>query len=283
MLNNGEDNNENLFAQFLESNQRNANNVTQKDEVGKKNNVEFSENITQRNTADVTNNLLNELNKIQNEPENFNNTSKKRPLFISKRNGRPRNGTEKNIKDHEGKYRNINARHKIITKIKENIYKIAKKNFKGLEKLHELTIPKRFKNSIKKNNNFRKLSLYKLFCQTVPKNFKGAKDIEEKNPELKEKLRKEKYNTLEINNKKIIDNLIANDKRAEKFFKGLYVKDFEEAYFGRKNKIIKQHHHYGYIEVNLDGIETYSQNFNHEYDQNKKNNFEQKYFKGLDK
>lgn len=50
MFNNGEDNNENLFAQFLESNQRNANNVTQKDEVGKKNNVEFSENITQRNT-----------------------------------------------------------------------------------------------------------------------------------------------------------------------------------------------------------------------------------------
>ena len=59
--------------------------------------------------------------------------------------------------------------------------------------------------------------------------------------------------------------------------------DFEEAYFGRKNKIIKQHHHYGYIEVNLDGIETYSQNFNHEYDQNEKNNFEQNYFKGLDK
>ena len=164
MFNNGEDNNENLFAQFLESNQRNANNVTQKDEVGKKNNVEFSENITQRNTADVTNNLLNELNEIQNEPENFNNTSRKRPLFITKRNGRPRNGTKKNINDNEGKYRNINARHKINTKIKENIYKVAKKNFKGLEKLHELTIPKRFKNSIKKNNNFRKLSLYKLFC-----------------------------------------------------------------------------------------------------------------------
>lgn len=113
---------------------------------------------------DVTNNLLNELNEIQNEPENFNNTSKKRPLFISKMNGCPRNGTKKNIKDNEGKYRNINACHKIITKIKEYIYKVAKKNFKGLEKLHELTIPKRFKNSIKKNNNFRKLSLYKLFC-----------------------------------------------------------------------------------------------------------------------
>jgi hypothetical protein len=132
---------------------------------------------------------------------------------------------------------------------------------------------------VEKNNNFRELGIYDLYCETVPKNFKGAHDITETNPELREKLRKEKYNNLPESNKKIIDNLIANDREAEIYFKALFVKDFENPYFSKGDKIVKKDENFGYIEVNLDGLETYDQHFNHEYNQKKKNSFKKNYFK----
>lgn len=148
-----------------------------------------------------------------------------------------------------------------------------------LEKLHEPTIPKSFIGSVEKNKNLRELRIYDLYIQTVPKNFKGAHDIKEENPEQREKLRKEKYNNLPESNKKIIDNLIANDRESEIYFKALFFKDFENSYFGKGDKIVKKDDNFGYIEINVDGSETYDQHFNHEYNQKKKNTFKKNYFK----
>ena len=279
---NAKNNNRELFDQFFENNKQCFPNFTKNDEIDK-NIVEHPENITERNTADVTNNISNRENIIEKEPDNFNNISNYTPLSNIKKkkksDGRPKKGVIKDIGDNGGKNRKINARPKINNRIKKNIHRIAKRKFKKLKKLHEPTIPERFIGSVEKNNNFRELGIYDLYIETVPKNFKGAHDITETNPELREKLRKEKYNNLPECNKKIIDNLIANDREAEIYFKALFVKDFENPYFGKGDKIVKKDENFGYIEVNLDGLETYDQHFNHEYNQKKKNTFKKNYFK----
>ena len=270
---NAKNNNKELFDQFFENNKQYFPIFTKNDEIDK-NIVEHPENITERNTADVTNNISNRENIIEKEPDNFNNISNYTPLSNIKKkkksDGRPKKGVIKDIGDNSGKNRNINARPKINNRIKKNIHRITKRKFKKLKKLHEPTIPERFIGSVEKNNNFRELGIYDLYIETVPKNFKGAHDIKETDPEQREKLRKEKYNNLPESNKKIIDNLIAKDREAEIYFKALFVKDFENPYFGMGDKIVKKDENFGYIEVNLDGLETYDQHFNHEYNQKKK-------------
>ena len=245
---NAKNNNKELFDQFFENNKQCFPNFTKNDEIDK-NIVLHPENITERNTADVTNNISNRENIIEKEPDNFNNISNYTPLSNIKKkkksDGRPKKGVIKDIGDNRGKNRFINALPKINNRIKKNIHRITKRKFKMLKKLHEPTIPERFIGSVEKNNNFRELGIYDLYIETVPKNFKGAHDIKETDPEQREKLRKEKYNNLPESNKKIIDNLIAKDREAEIYFKALFVKDFENPYFGKGDKIVKKDDNFG--------------------------------------
>ena len=81
---NAKNNNKELFDQFFENNKQCFPNFTKNDEIDK-NIVLHPENITERNTAEVTNNISNRENIIEKEPDNFNNISNYTPLSSTKK------------------------------------------------------------------------------------------------------------------------------------------------------------------------------------------------------
>ena len=219
--------------------------------------------------------------------ENFDNFGKKkifsirkvRKLFKIKKiknGGRPKKNEKKIIGPKQGKNRYINARIKIRNSTRDRIHYFIKKHCKGLEDLDSPIIEDKGENS---NNK----SIYQIYCDFVPKKYKGEKKIVTEDKKLKKKLRKKAYSKIN-KNKRILDKFIDwQIKEHNILFNFLKYKDFLKAYLKNEKRIVKYHKTYGPICINLIGFETYDDCFNWEYDQTQKETFKKHMLEILDK
>lgn len=235
-------------------------------------------------TEDATNKNIPIFQPNSAKLENFDYIGKKRifsirkikKLFILEKRGRPKKTKKKILRPNQGKNRDINAFPKIRNSVRDQIDFFIKKNFKGLE---DLDIP--IINDTRKINNDK--SIYEMYCDFVPKKFKGDSEIKEKDKKKRKKLRKEAY--IKINkNKKILDEFIKKEKKEHDItFNVLKFKDFLKAYLKNEKRIVKYDKNYGKIVIDLNGFETYDDFFNWEYNKNQKETFKEHLLEKLDK
>ena len=216
--------------------------------------------------------------------ENFDIIGKKRifsirkmkKLFILEKRGRPKKTKKKILGPNQGKNRDINAFPKIRNSVRDQIDFFIKKNFNGLG---DLDIP--IINDSGKINNDK--SVYEMYCDFVPKKFKGDWEIKEKDKKKRKILRKEAYIKIS-KNKKILDEFINKEiKEHDIIFNVLKFKDFLKAYLNNEKRIVKYDKNYGKLVINLNGFETYDDFFNWEYDKIQKETFKEHMLEKLDK
>ena len=207
---------------------------------------------------------------------NFNDIPKKKKnifyfrkikRFLILKLGRPRKRKKKRIRPNQGKNRNCNAFPKILNSCGKKMDYLLKKNFKGLEDLRYPTVCNgdQFKDIINK-------TVYQMYCDTVPKRFKGDTKIIETDAEKRKQLRQEEYNKININ-KTTLDKFIdKNNKTHDLVFNKLTCKHFLIPYLNNENKIILDNENKGKVYI-LNGFETYDNCFNHEYTKQQKENF----------
>ena len=190
--------------------------------------------------------------------------------------GRPKKTKKKILGPNQGKNRDINAFPKIRNSVRDQIDFFTKKNFKGLG---DLDIP--IINDSGKINNDK--SVYEMYCDFVPKKFKGDWEIKEKDKKKRKILRKEVYIKIS-KNKKILDEFINKEiKEHDIIFNVLKFKDFLKAYLNNEKRIVKYDKNYGKLVINLNGFETYDDFFNWEYDKIQKETFKEHMLEKLDK
>ena len=165
-------------------------------------------NTASKITEDVTNKNIPTFQQNSAKLENFDIIGKKRifsirkikKVFILEKRGRPKKTKKKILGPNQGKNRDINAFPKILNSVRDQIDFFTKKNFKGLG---DLDIP--IINNAGKINNDK--SVYEMYCDFVPKKFKGDWEIKEKDKKKRKILRKEVYIKIS-KNKKILDDLL---------------------------------------------------------------------------
>ena len=159
-------------------------------------------NTASKITEDVTNKNIPTFQQNSAKLENFNFIGKKsifsirkiKKLFILEKRGRPKKTKKKILGPNQGKNRDINAFPKIRNSVRDQIDFFTKKNFKGLG---DLDIP--IINDSGKINNDK--SVYEMYCDFVPKKFKGDWEIKEKDKKKRKILRKEVYIKISKNKK----------------------------------------------------------------------------------
>ena len=241
-------------------------------------------NTASKITEDVTNKNIPTFQQNSAKLENFDIIGKKRifsirkmkKLFILEKRGRPKKTKKKILGPNQGKNRDINAFPKIRNSVRDQIDFFLKKNFKGLG---DLDIP--IINDSGKINNDK--SVYEMYCDFVPKKFKGDWEIKEKDKKKRKILRKEV--SIKISkNKKILDEFINEEiKEHDIIFNVLKFKDFLKAYLNNEKRIVKYDKKYGKLVINLNGFETYDDFFNWEYDKIQKETFKEHMLEKLDK
>ena len=240
-------------------------------------------NTASKITEDATNKNIPTFQQNSAKLENFDIIGKKRifsirkmkKLFILEKRGRPKKTKKKILGPNQGKNRDINAFPKIRNS-GEQIDFFTKKNFKGLG---DLDIP--IINDSGKINNDK--SVYEMYCDFVPKRFKGDWEIKEKDKKKRKILRKEAYIKIS-KNKKILDEFINEEiKEHDIIFNVLKFKDFLKAYLNNEKRIVKYDKKYGKLVINLNGFETYDNFFNWEYDKIQKETFKEHMLEKLDK
>ena len=241
-------------------------------------------NTASKITEDVTNKNIPTFQQNSAKLENFDIIGKKRifsirkmkKLFILEKRGRPKKTKKKILGPNQGKNRDINAFPKIRNSVRDQIDFFIKKNFKGLG---DLDIP--IINDSGKINNDK--SVYEMYCDFVPKRFKGDWEIKEKDKKKRKILRKEAYIKIS-KNKKILDEFINKEiKEHDIIFNVLEFKDFLKAYLNNEKRIVKYDKKYGKLVINLNGFETYDNFFNWEYDKIQKETFKEHMLEKLDK
>ena len=241
-------------------------------------------NTASKITEDVTNKNIPTFQQNSAKLENFDIIGKKRifsirkikKLFILEKRGRPKKTKKKILGPNQGKNRDINAFPKIRNSVRDQIDFFIKKNFKGLG---DLDIP--IINDSGKINNDK--SVYEMYCDFVPKKFKGDWEIKEKDKKKRKILRKEEYIKIS-KNKKILDEFINEEiKEHDIIFNVLKFKDFLKAYLNNEKRIVKYDKKYGKLVINLNGFETYDDFFNWEYDKIQKETFKEHMLEKLDK
>ena len=241
-------------------------------------------NTASKITEDVTNKNIPTFQQNSAKLENFDIIGKKRifsirkmkKLFILEKRGRPKKTKKKILGPNQGKNRDINAFPKIRNSVRDQIDFFIKKNFKGLG---DLDIP--IINDSGKINNDK--SVYEMYCDFVPKKFKGDWEIKEKDKKKRKILRKEAYIKIS-KNKKILDEFINEEiKEHDIIFNVLKFKDFLKAYLNNEKRIVKYDKKYGKLVINLNGFETYDNFFNWEYDKIQKETFKEHMLEKLDK
>ena len=241
-------------------------------------------NTASKITEDVTNKNIPTFQQNSAKLENFDIIGKKRifsirkmkKLFILEKRGRPKKTKKKILGPNQGKNRDINAFPKIRNSVRDQIDFFIKKNFKGLG---DLDIP--IINDSGKINNDK--SVYEMYCDFVPKKFKGDWEIKEKDKKKRKILRKEAYIKIS-KNKKILDEFINEEiKEHDIIFNVLKFKDFLKAYLNNEKRIVKYDKKYGKLVINLNGFETYDDFFNWEYDKIQKETFKEHMLEKLDK
>ena len=241
-------------------------------------------NTASKITEDVTNKNIPTFQQNSSKLENFDIIGKKRifsirkmkKLFILEKRGRPKKTKKKILGPNQGKNRDINAFPKIRNSVRDQIDFFIKKNFKGLG---DLDIP--IINDSGKINNDK--SVYEMYCDFVPKKFKGDWEIKEKDKKKRKILRKEAYIKIS-KNKKFLDEFINEEIREHDIiFNVLKFKDFLKAYLNNEKRIVKYDKKYGKLVINLNGFETYDNFFNWEYDKIQKETFKEHMLEKLDK
>ena len=241
-------------------------------------------NTASKITEDVTNKNIPTFQQNSAKLENFDIIGKKRifsirkmkKLFILEKRGRPKKTKKKILGPNQGKNRDINAFPKIRNSVRDQIDFFIKKNFKGLG---DLDIP--IINDSGKINNDK--SVYEMYCDFVPKKFKGDWEIKEKDKKKRKILRKEAYIKIS-KNKKFLDEFINEEIREHDIiFNVLKFKDFLKAYLNNEKRIVKYDKKYGKLVINLNGFETYDNFFNWEYDKIQKETFKEHMLEKLDK
>ena len=241
-------------------------------------------NTASKITEDVTNKNIPTFQQNSAKLENFDIIGKKRifsirkmkKLFILEKRGRPKKTKKKILGPNQGENRDINAFPKIRNSVRDQIDFFIKKNFKGLG---DLDIP--IINDSGKINNDK--SVYEMYCDFVPKKFKGDWEIKEKDKKKRKILRKEAYIKIS-KNKKFLDEFINEEIREHDIiFNVLKFKDFLKAYLNNEKRIVKYDKKYGKLVINLNGFETYDDFFNWEYDKIQKETFKEHMLEKLDK
>ena len=241
-------------------------------------------NTASKITEDVTNKNIPTFQQNSAKLENFDIIGKKRifsirkmkKLFILEKRGRPKKTKKKILGPNQGKNRDINAFPKIRNSVRDQIDFFIKKNFNGLG---DLDIP--IINDSGKINNDK--SVYEMYCDFVPKKFKGDWEIKEKDKKKRKILRKEAYIKIS-KNKIILDEFINEEiKEHDIIFNVLKFKDFLKAYLNNEKRIVKYDKKYGKLVINLNGFETYDDFFNWEYDKIQKETFKEHMLEKLDK
>ena len=241
-------------------------------------------NTASKITEDVTNKNIPTFQQNSSKLENFDIIGKKRifsirkmkKLFILEKRGRPKKTKKKILGPNQGKNRDINAFPKIRNSVRDQIDFFIKKNFNGLG---DLDIP--IINDSGKINNDK--SVYEMYCDFVPKKFKGDWEIKEKDKKKRKILRKEAYIKIS-KNKKFLDEFINEEIREHDIiFNVLKFKDFLKAYLNNEKRIVKYDKKYGKLVINLNGFETYDDFFNWEYDKIQKETFKEYMLEKLDK
>ena len=241
-------------------------------------------NTASKITEDVTNKNIPTFQQNSAKLENFDIIGKKRifsirkmkKLFILEKRGRPKKTKKKILGPNQGKNRDINAFPKIRNSVRDQIDFFIKKNFNGLG---DLDIP--IINDSGKINNDK--SVYEMYCDFVPKKFKGDWEIKEKDKKKRKILRKEAYIKIS-KNKKFLDEFINEEIREHDIiFNVLKLKDFLKAYLNNEKRIVKYDKKYGKLVINLNGFETYDDFFNWEYDKIQKETFKEHMLEKLDK
>ena len=241
-------------------------------------------NTASKITEDVTNKNIPTFQQNSAKLENFDIIGKKRifsirkmkKLFILEKRGRPKKTKKKILGPNQGKNRDINAFPKIRNSVRDQIDFFIKKNFKGLG---DLDIP--IINDSGKINNDK--SVYEMYCDFVPKKFKGDWEIKEKDKKKRKIIRKEAYIKIS-KNKKFLDEFINEEIREHDIiFNVLKFKDFLKAYLNNEKRIVKYDKKYGKLVINLNGFETYDDFFNWEYDKIQKETFKEHMLEKLDK
>ena len=241
-------------------------------------------NTASKITEDVTNKNIPTFQQNSAKLENFDIIGKKRifsirkmkKLFMLEKRGRPKKTKKKILGPNQGENRDINAFTKIRNSVRDQIDFFIKKNFKGLG---DLDIP--IINDSGKINNDK--SVYEMYCDFVPKKFKGDWEIKEKDKKKRKILRKEAYIKIS-KNKKFLDEFINEEIREHDIiFNVLKFKDFLKAYLNNEKRIVKYDKKYGKLVINLNGFETYDNFFNWEYDKIQKETFKEHMLEKLDK
>ena len=277
--------------QGVEINKTNKVNSPKKEQV--------TETNSKKNTADVTNSNVNDVGEILEELCNFDNLSKKKIFKVIKapktKRGRPKKCKKKSNNSDlpnrkKGKYRKGNACYRILTSCDKKMHYFIKIKYKGLENLYMpniTTIEGKSHEAMRKSIN---KTLYDIYCEEAkPRRFKGDREINEEDENIRKQLRKIKYQDLK-NNKLEIDNLLATNKKDEnnkndeneknkkeilKLFKAVTRKDFLLAFLKDEKKITKNDANYGNIDIDLFRFDTYSQCFNGEYENGDKEKFKE--------
>ena len=203
-------------------------------------------NTASKITEDVTNKNIPTFQQNSSKLENFDVIGKKRifsirkmkKLFILEKRGRPKKTKKKILGPNQGKNRDINAFPKIRNSVRDQIDFFIKKNFNGLG---DLDIP--IINDSGKINNDK--SVYEMYCDFVPKKFKGDWEIKEKDKKKRKIIRKEAYIKIS-KNKKFLDEFINEEIREHDIiFNVLKLKDFLKAYLNNEKRIVKYDKKYG--------------------------------------
>lgn len=238
-----------------------------------------------KETKPYTNALNKDLNQESNKLNNFNfikpkifNIHKVQRRFKLQRLGRPRKKEKRKKCLKKGKYRKGNASPKIFKASIRSAHNYVLSEIPNLS-LDQPTITD---DANKSNEYWRKvadMTLYDLYCDSLPKRIKGDTKIKTEDKLLRKTLRKEIY-AKNNRNKNTLDFLLGNQENPQYqkyyiIFKVLHVKDFIKPYLNNTNKIVKYHEQYGIIDITLNGFETYSQHFNFEYDKRQKAEFKQ--------
>ena len=262
-----------ISFQGIQNLRKNKNNFVQNDKIFEQN----VNNISNLNTADASKTKNLDYKKELNQLPSFNNISKKKKdifyfrkirRFIILKLGRTRRRRKKRIRLNQSKNRNCNAFPKILNSCGEKMDYYIKLNFKGLEDLGYPTVINgdKFSDIISK-------TVYKMYCDTVPKRFKKDKKIKEKDDKKRKQLKREEYSKI-VRNKTILDNFIdKSNKKKDLIFNELVCKDFLIPYLNNENNIVLNNKKYGKVNIKLTGFETYDDCFNYEYTKEQKESF----------
>lgn len=265
--------------QYIQQTETNKNNIfaDKTGDISKK--IEQNKNnvTLNQNTADNTAQIYNENKQNEEAINNFNSIKRKKkifkrenPVFKVNKLGRPLKYKIKHKDMGKGRFRKINVTPKIFNACKKNMHSYIQIKFKEAD----LKEPDINQNGPKDISYWRETSnktIYEIYCNQIPKRFKGDTKIKEKE-KTKERIkeRKELYNQTNYN-KKQIDEKLEKDG-SYKLFKILRFKDFLKPYLRNKTRIIKLTE-FGLIELKLKGFETYSQFCNYEFSKEQKEEY----------